>query len=149
MKIKFDRVTINVKNLEESKKFFSDLLNTTFEDEPEEFLSGKIDFIITPKPDSFLKFRFAVSPIGLELFEPYPTIEKEGVRNVTWRVDDIQEAMKEMTKRGFKPVFETRAGAWKEAVYSADNMHGVRWVLNEYPGNSVMKSILMKDKPKK
>ena len=144
MKMKFDRITINVKNLEKAKKFFSELLETTFENEPEELLSGKISLEITPKPDTFVKFRFAISPIGIELFEPYPTVEKEGVRNVTWRVDNIEEAREEMKKQGIKHVFDAKAGAWKEAVYSADDIHGVRWVLNEYPGSSVMKAIVMK-----
>jgi catechol 2,3-dioxygenase-like lactoylglutathione lyase family enzyme len=146
MKIKLDRVTINVKNLEESKKFFSKLLNTTFEDEPVEFLNGKIEFKIEPKPDNFAKFKFAVSPIGIELFEPYPPPEKEGIRNVTWRVEDIDEAREEMKQSGIRRVFDTQAGSWRESVYSADDMHGVRWVLNEFPGKSVMKAILKEPK---
>ena len=71
MKVKFDRVTINVKNLEEAKRFFSELFETTFEDQPEEMLRGDIKLEITPPPDTFVKFRFAVSPIGIELFSSY------------------------------------------------------------------------------
>jgi len=144
MKVKFDRVTINVKNLEEAKRFFSELFETTFEDQPEEMLRGDIKLEITPPPDTFVKFRFAVSPIGIELFEPHPQVETEGIRNVTWRVDNIEDVREEMRKRGARHVFDAKCGGWKEAVYSADDMYGVRTVFNEYKGDSVMKSILKK-----
>ena len=144
MKAKFDRVTFNVKNLEEAKKFFAELFDTTFEDMPEELEKGDLKFEITPAPDSFVKFRFAISPIGIELFEPYPTVEQEGVRNVTWRVDNMEEAKEEMKKRGIRHVFDLKCGGMKESVYSADDVHGVRTVLNEYKGDSMVKAMLQK-----
>ena len=144
MKLKLDRVTINVKNLEEAKRFFSELLETTFEDMPEEMVSGKLKIEISPPVKDF-KFRFAVSPIGIELFETDPPVAVEGVRNVTWRVEDIEEAMEEMKKRGIGHVFDARCGSWKEAVYKAEDVHGVRWVLNEYKGDSIMKAMVQKE----
>ena len=139
MKIKFDRVTINVKDLEEAKRFFSELFDTTFEDMPDE-IAEKIE--ITPRPDTFVKFKFAVSPLGIELFQPDPPPEKEGVRNVTWRVDNIEKAREEMRKQGIGHVLDMKCRGWKEAVYRADDMHGVRWVFNEYEGDSVIKAML-------
>ena len=139
MKARFDRVTINVKNLEEAKAFFSNLLKTTFEDQPDGILE-KIEII--PRPDSFVKFKFAISPIGIELFQPDPPPEKEGIRNITWRVHDIEDAKEEMREKGISHVFDMKCGGWKEAVYSEADMHGIRWVLNEYGGDSVFKAML-------
>ena len=139
VRIKFDRVTINVKDLDEAMRFFSKLFDTTFEELPEE-VTKRIE--ITPRPDSFVKFRFAVSPIGIELFQPDPPPEKEGVRNVTWRVDNIEKAREEMGKKGIGHVLDMKCGKWEEAVYRADDMHGVRWVFNEYAGDSVIKALL-------
>ncbi|OGP94303.1 MAG: hypothetical protein A2157_02110 [Deltaproteobacteria bacterium RBG_16_47_11] len=145
MKLKLDRMTINVKNLEEAKRFFSELLETTFEDMPEEMVKGRQKIEISPPAPDF-KFRFAVSPIGIELFETDPPVAVEGVRNVTWRVENIEQAREEMKKRGIERVFDARCGSWKEAVYKAEDVHGVRWVLNEYEGESVMKAMGRKEK---
>ncbi len=144
MKVKFDRVTINVKNLEKAKQFFSNLFETTFEDMPEPILRGDVKIEHNPPPDSFTKRRFAVSPIGIELFETDPPVEKEGVRNVMWRVDNLEKAKEEMKRKGIRHLFDARCGTWKEAIYSADDVHGVRWVLTEYKGDSVFKAMLQK-----
>jgi len=145
MKLKLDRVTINVKNLEKAKEFFSDLLETTFEDMPEEMVDGSLKLEIIPQEKDF-KFRFAVSPIGIELIETDPPVDVEGIRNVTWRVKNIEEARKEMERRGIGHVFDAQCGNWKEAVYRAEDMYGVRWVLNEYEGDSVIKAMIEKAK---
>jgi predicted enzyme related to lactoylglutathione lyase len=139
MKAILDRVTIDVKNLDEAKKFFSKLLNTTFEDEPE-----GMTYEITPSPTTPFKFRYAISPIGIELFEMDPPVEVEGVRNVTWRVENMDEAKEELEGLGISHVFDNRCGGIKEAVYSG--VYGVRWVLNEYEGESFIKA-LAKKKP--
>ncbi len=141
MKLRFDRVTINVKNLEKAKSFFSELLETTFEDVPEEIAKGKIKLEFTPDDREF-KFRFAVSPMGIELIETDPPVEVEGLRNVTWRVDDIQQAKEEMKRRGIAHVLDLRCGNWKEAIF---NVYGVRWVLNEFEGDSVFKAMVQKE----
>lgn len=146
MKLKLDRVTINVKNLEEAKKFFSELLETTFEDMPEEMVDGRLKLEIIPPMKDF-KFRFAISPLGIELFETTPPVEVEGVRNVTWRVENIEEAKREMSLRKIGHVFDARCGRWKEAVYRAEDMYGVRWVLNEYEGESVIRAMVQKKEP--
>ena len=141
MKLKLERVTLNVRDLETAKEFFSQLLNTTFEDFPENTTSLEI----IPKPDNFIKFRAAISPMGIELFESFPKVEHEGIRNVTWRVDDMQEAQEEMKKRGIQHVYDIKWGRLKETIYSADDMYGVRWVLNEFPGDSAIKAAREKE----
>lgn len=140
MNLKFDRITINVRNLEEAKKFFSSLLGTTFEDMPEEIAQKRVKIEITP-PVEGLEFRFAISPIGIELFETHPPVAVEGIRNITWKVEDIQEARREMKEKGVGLVFHSQCGGWKESVYKAEDMYGVRWVLNEYQGDSVIKAL--------
>lgn len=140
MKLKLDRVTINVKNLEEAKSFFSNLLETTFEDMPEEIATGKVKFQIFPAAKEF-KFRSAVSPIGIELIQTEPPVAMEGVRNVTWRVDNIDQAREEMKRKGMEHIFDAQCGGWRESVYS---VYGVRWVLNEFKGDSIHEAMVKK-----
>jgi len=151
MKLEFDRITINVRNLEEAKEFFSDLLETTFQDKPADFdeqLSRrglKYDKIPGPAAPPPGKFSYTAATVpGIELFCPDPPAAAAGVRNVTWRVDDMDKAMAEMEKKGIRLVHEIRCGGWREAVYIADDMYGVRWVLNEYKGHSIWDAMLEK-----
>ena len=139
MKVKFERVTIKVKNLEKAVDFFSDLLETTFDIQPEE---PKHEF--TPAPDAYTKCRAAISPIGIELFEPDPVVEEEGVWNMTWRVDDLEKAKEDMREKGIRHLFDIKCGRWKETVYSPDDMYGVRWDLDKYEGDSAFKAMLRK-----
>jgi catechol 2,3-dioxygenase-like lactoylglutathione lyase family enzyme len=145
MKLRLDRVTISVKNLEKAKRFFSDLLETTFEDVPEEIGKAKTKFKFTPADKEF-RFRFAVSPMGIELIETDPPVEVEGLRNITWRVDDIKQAREEMRRKGIGHVLDLRCGGWKEAIF---NVYGVRWVLNEYEGDSVFKAMVQTERQSK
>ncbi len=151
MKLKFDRITINVKDLEKAKKFFSGLLDTRFQDKPDDFDEQlrkrglkyeKIPGPAAPPPGKF-SYKAATTP-GIELFCPDPPAATDGIRNVTWRVDDMDKAMAEMKKRGIRLVHEIRCGGWREAVYAADDVYGVRWVLNEYKGDSIWDAMLGK-----
>ncbi|MFC1929668.1 VOC family protein [Chloroflexota bacterium] len=149
MKLKFERVTINVKNLEEAKRFFSDLLETPFVGKPAAFYEkidkGEIKYETDIPPDAppteKFTFKNAVShDLGIELFEQDPPPPRFGVRNITWRVDDIEKAKEEMKKKGIRLLGARKCGHWKEAVFSADDMYGVRWVLNEYEGPNVFEA---------
>ena len=46
----------------------------------------------------------------------------------------MEQAKAEMERRGIRPIAENRCGRWKEAVFCAEDMYGVRWVLCEYEG---------------
>ena len=141
MKMKLERIAINVKNLDEAKKFFSDLLNTTFED-----LCDASIMKLDPAPPGTFKRRSTVSPLGIELYEPYPTVEKEGVRNITWRVDDLEEAKEWHKKRGIRQILEVTAGAFKAAVFNPEDVYGVRWAVEEYEGKTALEAQLKKPK---
>ncbi len=141
MKAKFEHMTFAVRDIEAAKRFFADLLGATFEDQPEE---AKLEFI--PRADKYVGFKSAMSSIGLELFQTDPLPEKEGVWNTTWRVDDIEAAKKECIAKGLRHLYDVRCGAWKEAVFAAETVHGVRFVLNEFPGNNIFKAMVAKPK---
>ena len=141
MKMKLERVAINVKNLDEAKKFFSDLLNTTFED-----LCDSSLMKVTPTPPEAFKRRSALSPIGIELYETDPPVEKEGVRNITWRVDNMEEAKEWHKKRGIRQIREIKVGTFTSAVFSPDDVYGVRWAVEEYHGKTVREAQLKQSK---
>ena len=111
-----DQVTINVKNLEESVKLFSEVLGITFLP-PREVTVGKT------------RLRFAWSPLGLGLVESDPP-EAEGFRAVGLKVENLAELKEKMTQVGLKPLLEVDRENFREAHYA---LGGVRFSIAEYP----------------
>jgi catechol 2,3-dioxygenase-like lactoylglutathione lyase family enzyme len=111
-----DQVTINVKNLEESVKLFSESLGITFQP-PREVTVGKT------------RLRFAWSSLGLGLVESDPP-EAEGFRAIGLKVENLAELKGKMTDRGLKPLLEVDRENFREAHYA---LGGVRFSIAEYP----------------
>ena len=146
MKIeKLQQVNIGVKNLDEAIKFFSDLFGTTFERvHPEEVGYQKT---VAEHADPALegaRFIAAISPIGLELLQSIPSVEKEGVRSFSFKVSNLEEAKVEMKERGVRLLADIKVGNLKEAIFSPDDLHGCRIVLLEYEAPTIMDAILQK-----
>jgi len=139
---RLDRVAINVQNLDEAQKFFSDLLGTKFEMSPIETLEKKEHIASTSDGTVFKGIAF--SPIGLELIETSPPCKEEGLRSFHLKVSDLEEAKAEMKRKGVRLVAEFRHGGLKEAIFSRDDLRGVRLVLVEYHAPDVMSAILQK-----
>ena len=80
--------------------------------------------------------RFAASPVGIELFQTIPPPEKEGIRSVAFRVDNIEEAKERFQEKGIRMVSHETIGGFKGAIFSADDLHGMRLILCEYHDES-------------
>jgi catechol 2,3-dioxygenase-like lactoylglutathione lyase family enzyme len=111
-----DQVTINVKNLEESVKLFSEALGITFLP-PREVTVGKT------------RLRFAWSPLGLGLVESDPP-EPEGFRAIGLKIDNLAALKEKMTQAGLTPLLEVERENFREAHYA---LGGVRFSIAEYP----------------
>lgn len=111
-----DQVTINVKNLEESVKLFSETLGITFLP-PRDVTVGKT------------RLRFAWSPLGLGLVESDPP-EPEGFRAIGLKIDNLAELKENMTQAGLQPLLEVERENFREAHYA---LGGVRFSIAEYP----------------
>ena len=111
-----DQVTINVKNLEESVKLFSETLGITFLP-PREVTVGKT------------RLRFAWSSLGLGLCESDPP-EPEGFRAIGLKVENLGELKEKMTQLNLKPLLEVDRENFREAHYA---LGGVRFSIAEYP----------------
>lgn len=127
MKIeRIDRVVIAIKNLDESMKFFSELLGIKFDP------TGSSDEQLV---------RAAYSPSGIELMEatqPDSPVGKfvgkrgEGLYAVVFKVPNIKEASAELEKKGIRNVGKLDLGALKEAMFHPKDAHGVMVILAEY-----------------
>ena len=142
MKIeKIAGVLINVKNMDEAVRFFSDLLGITFEEVPPEVKRIKT---ITEHADPALEnvqMRIAISPTGLELIETVPAPEKEGLRSVMFKVPDIEQAKADIQKMGVRLIADIKLGGLREALFRSDDLYGARVAIVEYDTPTVMESI--------
>ena len=111
-----DQITINVKNLEESVKLFSDTLGITFLPTREVTVGST-------------RLRFAWSSLGLGLVESNPP-EPEGFRAIGLKIENLPELKEKMTILGLKPLLEVERENFREAHYA---LGGVRFSIAEYP----------------
>ena len=150
MKIgKIEHVSINVKNLDEAVKRFSDVFGTTFVYSDE----GVVEKTVTEHADTTYdvayvpgrggNLKLAMDRAGcLSLVESDPPVEKEGLRSLYFKVPDIEQAKAEMKQKGIRLTANVKAGSMKEAVFSADYLHGVRLILNEYKAPTLIDAML-------
>lgn len=141
-------VGINVQNLEKAMKVFSDILGISFR--PFRFgvdvkvEAGPID-AADASTLSFAGSRIAIDPTGyLELIEATPAVETEGLRNVHFKVTDLEAAKVEMKAKGIRLVANTTVGGLKEAIFHPDDLHGLRLCLIEYTAPTMIEALLQK-----
>ncbi len=150
---KLDTVAVDVKNLEEAIKFFSDILGTTFVNMGElKSDDGKPGGLIMEKKVTEYanttfekaKVRIAMDRTGfLELIESDPPL-KEGLRNIHFKVADIEKAKAEMKRRGVRLIADIRIGGLKEAIFNPDDVHGIRLCFVEYDAPTFVDALLQK-----
>jgi methylmalonyl-CoA/ethylmalonyl-CoA epimerase len=107
--LKVDHIGIAVKNLEEAKKFYTEVLGmTALGEEVVEQQKVKVCFI--PSGDSEVELLESTSPDGpIAKF-----IEKngEGIQHIALRVDNIEAALADLKAKGVRLIDETpRYGA--------------------------------------
>ena len=141
---KLERVVIGVKNLDEALKFFSGVLNISFDIIP---MDTEVKRTATTTKDEERKIyptKLAISPLGLALVETDPPPEKEGLRSLLLKVSDLEQAKAKMESKGITKTAEATIGGQKEAIYNADDCHGVRVVLIDYDTPDSISAVLQK-----
>lgn len=142
MEMRIESLCWNVKDLDKAVALFSDLFDTEFIN-PTEIIEKnhiKVDKIIVKENIGLDPYRnaaearMAVSPIGLELLQTIPPLEKEGIRSIAFRVSDIETAKEKLQSKGIHMLWYETIGGFKGAVFAAADLHGIRLTLCEYEG---------------
>jgi hypothetical protein len=90
---------------------------------------------------------FINQDLGLEMFDIGKAVlppEKEGVLYVAFKVSNLDEALAEMRRKGFHLIELGKVGAYREAIFRADDFAGMRLGLVEYPTPTVVTACRVK-----
>lgn len=141
---KMELVGLEVSDLDAAIAKFSDLLNVEFIrvefDDTEVVEELPAD---EPPHAQGTRMSMAMDTTGyLELIQSHPPTSHERVRNVHFKVDDIEEAIVEMRAKGFRLVSNLRIGRMREAVWGAREAHGLRMCMVQYDGPSMIEAML-------
>jgi len=101
--LKIDHIGIAVKDLEEAKKIYTDLLGLEVHGE-EIVEEQKVKVVFIPVGDSEVELLESTDPEGpIAKF-----IEKngEGIQHIAFRVDDIEKALEELKQKGVRLIDE-------------------------------------------
>ena len=126
MKIKhIDHIGIAVKSIEEGKRFFTDILGLRFEKE-ETVEEQKVKTGFFPITDSELELLESTAPDGP--VAKFIEARGEGVQHIAFRVEDIDDALKELKERGVRLIDQEPrkgAGGARIAFIHPKETHGV------------------------
>lgn len=144
---RLERVAVAVKNIDEAIALFSKVFGFTFVKTVELCAEAGVERkkTITEHGDyaseeAWNRAKVAISPIGLEVIESDPPVEKEGVRSFHFKVSNLEQAKAEMKEKGIRLVAQLDIGLLKEAIYSAEDLCGCRIVLTEYATPTVFEA---------
>lgn len=121
-----ERIVVAVKDLEEARRRFSDLLEFEFDD---------------PLADETYNMRAVYSVFGLELVEstaPGSAVDRyiqargEGVFRIVIKVSNMDEAIARFAAKGVRAVGELTVGGMREVAFHPKDTHGMQIVLAEY-----------------
>ena len=145
MKIeKLEFVAVDVKNLDEAVKLWSDILGTTFID----LADVRDERAITEAADRTFeeaKQRCAVEQTGfIELIESTPPVEKEGLRTLVLKVSNLEQAKAEMKQKGIRIAADKQFAGAKEVIFNAADLNGVRLCLVDYEAPTFVDAMLQK-----
>jgi methylmalonyl-CoA/ethylmalonyl-CoA epimerase len=112
--VKIDHIGIAVKNLDESLKFYRDILGLKLVDtEVVEEQKVRVGFI--PVGDSEIELLESTSPDGP--VAKFIESRGEGIQHIALRVENIEEALEELKAKGFRLIDEKpRYGAGKARI---------------------------------
>jgi methylmalonyl-CoA/ethylmalonyl-CoA epimerase len=126
MKVKhIDHIGIAVKSIEEGKRFFTDILGLRFEKE-ETVEEQKVKTGFFPITDSELELLESTSPDGP--VAKFIEARGEGVQHIAFRVEDIDDALKELKEKGVRLIDQEPrkgAGGARIAFIHPKETHGV------------------------
>jgi len=126
MKIKhIDHIGIAVNSIEEGKKFFIDMLGLKLQ-KIETVEEQKVKTGFFPITDSELELLESTAPDGP--VAKYIASRGEGVQHIAFRVENIDEALKELKEKGIRLIDQKPrmgAGGAKIAFIHPKESHGV------------------------
>ena len=132
---------IDVKNLEKAMTFFSEVFNIEFQ-HFRLVQASAVDAQDAKQPD-LSATRIAIDKSGFfELIETQPAPEREGNRNIHFKVSDIGEAKAELQRRGVRVVADHRVGGLREVILHPDDVFGIRLCLIEYNAPSMIEALM-------
>lgn len=145
MKIeRMELVGLEVSDLDAAMQEFADLLGVSF---------TRIDFAgknlirrfpaDLPPNEADETISVAMDTAGyLELIQTNPPTSHERVRNIHFKVTDIDAAIEHMRSRGHRLVSYVQIGAVREAIFGAREARGLRMCLVEYDAPSMIEAML-------
>lgn len=78
----------------------------------------------------------------VELIQTDPPIAEDGLRNIHFKVTDIEHALADLRAKGFRVVANMRIGGLREAVLDSSDLHGMRMCVVEYTAPSMIEAML-------
>jgi len=123
---KIDHVSITVKDLDKARKFFGELFETEF---------------LEPWPIEAVDIVETLDPLGIDLCAPLKpdgltakvlAQRGEGITMMSFKVQNLEEAMAEMKSRGVRHLFSGTIGRAKWAIFDPRDAFGVMIELIEY-----------------
>ena len=129
--LKVDHIGIAVKNLEETLKFYEEVLGMTCTGK-EEVAEQKVRVAFLPVGDSEVELLESTDPEGP--IAKYIEKKGEGIQHIAFRVDNIKEAIENMKQKGVRMIDETPrygAGGAKIAFCHPKSTGGVLVELSE------------------
>ena len=141
---RMELVGLEVSDLDAAMAEFSDLLGVTF---------TRIDFsgknlirrfpADVPPSDADETISVAMDTTGyLELIQANPPTTHERVRNIHFKVTDIDAAIATMRSRGHRLVSFVQIGMMREAIFGAREARGLRMCLVQYDAPSMIEAML-------
>jgi catechol 2,3-dioxygenase-like lactoylglutathione lyase family enzyme len=141
---RMELVGLEVTDLTEAMAKFTDLLGSEFvRIEFDE--ATVVEELPADEPPSAqgTRMSMAMDKRGyLELIQLHPPTSHERVRNIHFKVDDIEAAIVEMRAKGYRLVSNMRIGRMREAVWGAREAHGLRMCMVQYDGPSMIEAML-------
>lgn len=145
MKIeRMELVGLEVNDLEAAMTEFSDLLDTSFT-RMNFGTPGLVRFFPAdvPQEGTDASLSIAMDRKGyLELIQNDPPTSRERVRNIHFKVDDVEAAIEMMRARGHRLVQNLQIGTMREAVFGARETRGLRMCFVQYDAPSMIEAML-------
>ncbi|WP_167042109.1 VOC family protein [Salinibacterium sp. ZJ454] len=155
MTIDVERIEVlgaNVSNLASARELFTKLFGLRFESvvlgAPDEISSERLPLRsgnLHPDPQSVQgrPTPLAIDTAGLfELIEAPTPDQADQMRNIHFKVADIEAATEEMMANGIRVVDNLRCGNLREVIFEPEDLFGIRLCFVQYEEPSIIEAML-------
>ena len=142
---KLEILGFDVTDLEEAMQKFSQVLGIEFHDfgAGQELNTRKALSEHSDAAYENARARAAIDRRGfIELVESDPPVGKSAVRNIHFKVPDLDAAVTEMEQKGYRLVKRIEIGGLDEAVFHPDDFYGIRLCFVEYEQPTLVDAML-------